>query len=184
MPARKLKIENAVSELMPQDHACLLFSNPRRWHDFVVSFLLRGVAELERCLYITALHGADHMRHMLAEAHDNLKTALASEQLLVMHFSQAYTPEGVFEPEATVRGLRAAVAKALELGYRGLRVTGEMHWASYRPPGYTRLAQYEAMLNPFFEEQPCLAVCQYDRALFAPSLLEEIAGLHHWVVEA
>jgi KaiC/GvpD/RAD55 family RecA-like ATPase len=184
MPAKKMDIKQAASELMPQDHACLIFSNPRRWHEFVVSFLRRGVAGMERCVYITALHGPDHMRHMLSQAHADLKTALDNEQLLVMHFSQVYTPKGVFEPEATVNGLRNAVTKALKMGYRALRVVGEMQWASYRPPGYARLAQYEAMLNPFFEEQPCLAVCQYDRALFSPRLMEEIADLHHWVVEA
>lgn len=184
MPAKKMNIQEAVSDLIPGDHACLIFSNPRRWHEFVVGFLLKGVARLERCVYITAMHGPDHMRHMLAESHDDLKTALDSGQLLVRHFSQTYTPNGVFEPEVTMHGLRKTMARTLELGYRGLRITGEMLWASYRPPGYTRLAQYEAMLKPFFDEQPCLAVCQYDRALFAPNLLEEIAGLHHWVVEA
>ncbi len=184
MSARSMGIKEAVSDLAPHDHACLLFSNPRRWHDFVIGFLLKGVARRERCLYITALHGPDLMCRMLAEANPELKTALASKQLLVVHFSQAYTPQGVFEPEETLLNLARTLNKALQLGYRGLRVTGEMHWASYRPPGYTRLAEYEAMLNPFFEEQPCLAVCQYDRALFAPNLLEEITGLHHWLIEA
>jgi hypothetical protein len=184
MPAQRMEIDEAVTDLMPRDHACLMFSNPRRWHDFVVSFLLKGLARWERCLYITALRGPDPMRRILAEADPALKAALQSGQLLVVHFSQAYTPEGVFEPEVTMQNLAKTVHKALKLGYQGLRVTGEMHWASYRPPGYTRLAQYEAMLNPFFQEQPCLAVCQYDRALFAPQLLDEIAALHHWVIEA
>ncbi len=184
MPAKMLKIKDAVSSLKLKDHACLVFSNPRRWHGFVVAFLARGVDRLERCVYITALHSPDHMRHMLAEAHDTLKTALANGQLLVTHFSQAYTPTGVFVPEKTVQGLEKMVNQSLSAGYQGLRITGEMHWASYRPPGYTRLAQYEAMLNPLFEKQPCLAVCQYDRALFAPNILDEIAKLHHWVVEA
>lgn len=184
MPAKKLRLKEAVSNLKLNDHACLIFSNPRRWHDFMVDFLAWGVDCLERCVYITALHSPDHMRHMLAESHDKLKTALATGQLLVTHFSQSYTPSGVFEPENTLQGLTKTISRALSAGYKGLRITGEMHWASYRPPGYARLAQYEALLNPLFEEQPCLAVCQYDRALFAPSILDEIAGLHHYVVEA
>lgn len=184
MPAKKLKIKDAVSSLTLKDHACLLFSNPRRWHDFVVAFLCLGVDRLERCVYITALHSPDHMRHMLAESHDDLKSALDKGQLLVTHFSQSYTPLGVFEPEKTVQGLELTVNRALAGGYQGLRITGEMHWASYRPPGYTRLAQFEALLTPLIEKHPCLAVCQYDRALFAPNILDEIAKLHHWVVEA
>ena len=184
MPATKLKIQDAVSSLDLKDHACLVFSNPRRWREFIVDFLVMGVERLERCVYITALHTPDHMRHMLAGARSGLERALASGQLLVTHFSQVYTPKGVFEPETTIKGLENSVTSALAAGYKGLRVTGEMHWASYRPPGYTRLAHYEALLNPMFEKHPCLAVCQYDRALFAPDLLDEIAGLHPWVVEA
>jgi hypothetical protein len=184
MPAKQMKISDAISRLDLQDHACLVFANPRRWHDFVVSFLVRGVERLERCVYITALHAPDHMRHMLSEAHDKLETALASGQLSVTHFSQAYTPDGVFEPERTLQVFEKTIDHAVKAGYGGLRITGEMHWAAYRPPGYTRLAHYEAMLNPLFEEKPCLAVCQYDQALFAPNILDEIAGLHHYVVEA
>jgi hypothetical protein len=176
-------MQDAVSDLTPKDHACLIISNPRLWRDFVISFLLHGVSRWERCIYITALHGPEHLRRILSEAHNDLRAALECKQLLVTHFSQAYTPKGVFEPEESLHQLQKTMAEALEMGYRGLRITGEMHWASYRPPGYARLAQYEAMLNPFFEEQPCLAVCQYDKALFAPNLLDEIASLHHWVVE-
>jgi hypothetical protein len=184
MPATKLRIKEAVANLNLNDHACLIFSNPRRWHDFVVEFLARGVDCLEKCVYITALHSPEHMRHMLAESHEKLKTALATGQLLVTHFSQSYTLNGVFEPEQTVQGLIKTIDHALTSGYRGLRITGEMQWASYRPPGYTRLTQYEALLNPLLEDRPCLAVCQYDRALFAPNILDEIADLHHYVVEA
>lgn len=184
MPARALNIENAVSRLEPGDHVCLLFSNPRRWHDFMVSFLAEGVARRERCVYVTSLYDPARLKRMLAGSHAGLGQALASGQLLVLHYSRVYTPQGVFEPEETLRSLTDAVETALALGYLGLRVTGEMHWASYRPPGYARLAQYEAMLNPLFEHLACLAVCQYDRALFAPSLLDQIAGAHSWVVEA
>lgn len=184
MPAKKLEIKDATSSLDLQDHACLVLANPRRWHDFVVSFLVRGVQRQEKCVYVTALLSPDHMGRMLSDSHAKLKTALASGQLSVAHFSQAYTQHGVFEPEQTLQTFEKEVDRAVKAGYQGLRVTGEMHWASYRPPGYTRLAQYEALLNPIFEKKPCLAVCQYDRALFAPDILDEIAGLHHFVVEA
>ncbi|HBY05103.1 MAG TPA: hypothetical protein DEH07_11475 [Desulfotomaculum sp.] len=53
-------------------------------------------------------------------------------------------------------------SKAISEGYSALRVTGEMTWILKSNLGVEKIFEYEAKLNIFFTEHPCIAIYQYN----------------------
>jgi hypothetical protein len=74
--------------------------------------------------------------------------------------------------------LREETDRALAEGYSALRVTGEMTWALAGEPGSECLVEYESMLNEFFPNSSCYAICQYDRRRFDADMLLDILQTH------
>lgn len=72
----------------------------------------------------------------------------------------------------------AATDAALAEGYSALRATGEMTWALAGEPGSERLIEYESMLNRFFPDKRCYAICQYDRRRFDAEMLLDVVQAH------
>jgi hypothetical protein len=70
---------------------------------------------------------------------------------------------------------------ALQLGFSGLRVTGEMSWALDLPLALSRLCEYEHELRRHWPAQ-LGGLCQYDESLFAADVVERMAGCHSVVV--
>jgi anti-anti-sigma regulatory factor len=84
----------------------------------------------------------------------------------------------VFDPVATLGLLRTEIAASRAEGVFGIRVVGDMSWASRRVPGADRLAWYEAQVNHIFTEGAVAGVCAYDRRRFDPLQLRRLSGAH------
>jgi signal transduction histidine kinase len=98
--------------------------------------------------------------------------------LVILSRDDAYTREGVFDPDGMIDLLRTETERSLAEGYSALRVTGEMTWALRGLPGSERLMEYENRLNEFFPGNQCLAICQYDRRCFDAAVLLEVLSAH------
>ena len=103
---------------------------------------------------------------------------LVSGQLVILTSDDAYLQGDVFDPEAMINLLRTETEQALAEGYLALRITGEMAWVLWGPPGSEQLIEYEAGLNELFPGSQCLALCQYDQRLFSPAVLLDVLRTH------
>ncbi len=72
--------------------------------------------------------------------------------------------------------------KAINEGYYGLRVTGDMDCFFNEASGTERLMEYEVKLNEFLEDNETTALCQYDKEKFSPSLLINAIHIHPKVI--
>ena len=137
-----------------------------------------GLERGERVLYFLSSHSADEVAAYLEESGVDVRGFLDSGQLSLVDSESVYLKDGLFDPDAMFDFLGEESEIALREGYAALRVTGEMDWALRDAPGSGRLMEYEAKLNRFFRERKCVAICQYDRRLFAPELLLEALATH------
>jgi two-component system, sensor histidine kinase PdtaS len=69
------------------------------------------------------------------------------------------------------------VRLALQNGFKGLRVTGEMSWALDLPSALSRLCDYEQEL---YHQWPARlgGLCQYNEALFPRDVIDKMAECH------
>ena len=168
----------AIADLGPGDHLCCIYETEEEHRSVVTPFLRQGLEQGEKVIYIADTRTAATILGYLRDDGLDVEPHLARGQLAVLTRDEAYTREGVFDPEGMIALLRDETGQALAEGYPALRVTGEMTWALRGLPGSERLIEYEARLNEFFPGSPCLAICQYDRRRFDPAVLLEVLHTH------
>jgi PAS domain S-box-containing protein len=175
-------LTEAVGDLKPHDHLCLIYEREEEWRAAVVPFMAAGLRQGEKCFYVTDAHTAEQVRDYLREQVDDLDARETSGQFSIFQETEAYTREGSFDPDRMISLLISETEKAVSEGYPALRVTGEMTWALRGQPGSERLIEYESKLNRFFPNYPCLAICQYDRGRFPAETIKGIIMTHPLVI--
>jgi len=167
-----------INDLQPGDHLCCLYKTEEEHRAVLTPFLRQGLERGEKVLYIVDTRTADTILDYLRDDGLDVQLYLAHGQLVILTRDDAYTREGVFDPDGMIDLLRTETERALAEGYSALRVTGEMTWALRGLPGSERLMEYENRLNEFFPGNQCLAICQYDRRRFDAAALLDVLSAH------
>ena len=167
-----------IAHMREGDHYCGIYRTDEDHRALIVDFIRQGVAKGEKIFYIVNIHTAAQLRAILAEANVDVDSLVARNQLVILTAKEAYLKDGQFDPEKMIVLLREETDKAIAEGYPALRVTGEMTWALAGEPGSERLVEYESLLNTFFPDSKCYAVCQYDQRRFDAEMLLDILHTH------
>lgn len=171
-----------ISDLQPGDHACGMYKTEEEQRNLVAPFIRLGLERNERVMCFTDAHTADEILDYLRRDGVSVESCLATRQLGIFDASDLYTLGDAFDPDRTAKLLHAEIKVSVEAGYQALRVTSEMTWALRGLAGSDRLLEYESKVGAFPAGTPCVAMCQYDRRRFDPSLLLDIALVHPIIV--
>ncbi|MBU7048254.1 MAG: PAS domain S-box protein [Theionarchaea archaeon] len=181
--SQSVNLVEALKKLNPHDHLCLVYDTEEEWYSAIITFIALGLERNEKCIYVVDTHTANQICDYLREEGINVDAVEASGQLVILHETEAYTRDGVFDPDKMIALLAEETKKAISEGYSALRVTGEMSWALRGHPGSEAIIEYEAKLNmDFFPHYPCLAICQYYRRLFDPRIIRHVIMTHPLMV--
>jgi PAS domain S-box-containing protein len=170
-----------IANLQPGDHLCCIYQSDDEHKAALASFLCQGLERGEKVIYIADTNTAQTILGYLRQNSGpvlDVEAWLDRGQLLILTHQDAYTRDGVFDPQAMITLLRKEVEQALDEGYPALRVTSEMTWALGDVPGSERLIEYEARLNEFLPSSQCMAICQYDRRRFPARVLLDVLRTH------
>ncbi len=167
-----------IQALKPGDHLCCIYQTEREHRAVLTPFLRQGLERREKVRYIMDARTAEMILNYLRDDGLDIPPYLSSGQLGFLDQDETYLKHGNFDPDAMINLLKTETARALDEGYTGLRVTGEMTWALRGKPGSERLIEYEAKLNQFFPKHQCMAMCQYDRRQFDAAVLLDILRTH------
>lgn len=161
------------------DHVCAFIESPEQQRDVVAEFVRSGLEAGDRVWYFTDTVPADDVLAELRNVGVDVDTATSGGQLAVQSAEHSYLAELPFEPQRMIDALHRAVDEALADGFGGLRVSGDMAWATRDVPGAERLLEYEARVGELFATRPAAAICQYDRSRFDRTTLAATVGLHN-----
>jgi len=167
-----------IDDLMPGDHLCCIYETEEEHRALVTPFLRKGLELGQKVMYIVDAHTAETILDYLEHDSVDVKRYLECGQLLILTQNESYIRNGVFSPDDMINLLRSETEKVLAEGYTALRVTGEMTWALHGLPGSERLIEYEIKLNNFFPGSKSLAICQYDKRRFSPTILMDVLHTH------
>jgi PAS domain S-box-containing protein len=162
----------------PGDHLCFLYETDKHHKVLLTHFIRQGLERGEKVRYIVDNRTEKTILGYLQEDGFEVGPHLQSGQLGVLRSNETYVRRGIFDPDEMINLLRAETIRALTEGYDALRVTGEMSWTLRGLPGSERLIEYEEKLNHFFDNNRCMAICQYDVRLFPPELLLGVLTTH------
>ncbi|SDS85646.1 MEDS domain-containing protein [Actinoplanes derwentensis] len=172
---------DVLDRLCLGDHTCLVFDDDATRMQALTGFIRAGLRDHHRIRYFG--DGHDEITSALIARGVDAAASIAAGQLQVSTPYESYLAPGVFDPEATVGAWRAEAALAKAAGYRGLRVIGDMSWASRPIPGADRLAWYEAQVNRVYADGDAMALCLYDRRLFSAADLQRARWAHPAAVD-
>ena len=171
-----------ISKLNPGDHLCSIYETEEEHRAFLTLFLRQGLERNEKVVYAVDTRTGETVLDYLRQDGLEPRPFLEKGQLVILSVADTYLRDGMFDPERMISFLRHETDRALSEGYPALRVTGEMSWALKGLPGSERLIDYESKLNNFIPSSRCIALCQYDRRRFSPTLLLQVLATHPLVV--
>lgn len=160
-----------------REHACLLYASAEEQARGLAEYLRQGLAQGQRVVYILDQDAQAGALERLAPEID-LDDALDEGSLLVRTTDSTYLEDDAFSPERMIEILRETVDEALAAGYSGIRMTGEMIWATRGVRGAEELLRYEKLLNDVFPQLPVAGLCQYDTRAFSPEVLAGVLRAH------
>lgn len=168
----------AISHMHAGDHYCGIYRTDEDHRRIIIDFVRQGIERNEKMFYIVNLQTVAQLKTTLATANIAVDALVEKGQLVILTAKDAYLRDGVFDPTRMIALLKEETQKALDQGYAALRATGEMTWALGGEPGSERLVEYESLLNNFFPQSKCYAICQYDRRRFDAEMLLDILHTH------
>lgn len=168
-------------ELGLGDHVAFFFKTNEERLALAIPYIVNGLRNRERCVYIADENTVPDILNEFRQAGVDIGEATAVGALSVVTKHDAYLRHGMFEPERMIADLDRDVRLALQTGFSGLRVTGEMSWALDLPTAMGHLCIYEQELCSRWPAQ-LGGLCQYNETLFPADLVQRMAACHCMVV--
>ena len=165
------------------DHVCVLYDSRDEQLKVAAEYVVEGLRLGERCFY-AAVSSDDlgQFRAALDAAGADVAAALTDGALELATKHEAHLTGGYFDSERMLRMLDAAVERALNDGFLGLRTCGDMSWLLDEASGSGQVIEYEALLSQFFRNVRAVGMCQYDRRRIPAGLLDHALATHPSVV--
>lgn len=160
------------------DHVCTLFSSPEEQLAAAIDYIRQGLARSERCLYVCGEQTPAEFRRALAAAGIDAIREEQRRSLILLTKETGHLTGGTFSASKMISMLSQAVKDALEDGFAGLCAAGDMTWILDDAPGSEEFAEYEALLNHFYQTHRALGLCQYNRCRLPAAILDHGMATH------
>jgi PAS domain S-box-containing protein len=169
-------------EIKVHDHACMVYDTIDEWCDTIVSFIIEGLNNNEKCGYILGSSTADEINDRLISSGIDTSGYRKSGQLFFLPYTRSYLSNGCFEPQTFISFIASETKKSVDEGYSALRITGEMDWILGLEDWEVKLFKHQSKLHKFMQEHPCSLLAQYHHSSFAWPSLKYIAMSYPLVV--
>ena len=166
-------------DLFPEGtHMCLIYDNEEQRKKIISQFMATGITLGEQVGYFADTTTLQEVKAWMEEMGLNLPEEKEDGRFSIFRAESVYCPTGAFVPSEMLARLGDCYERAVNAGYAGARVSGEMSWALKGIPGSDRLMEYEALINTVSEIHPVTPICQYDARCFDGATLLNVLKVH------
>ncbi|MGI5130279.1 MEDS domain-containing protein [Pseudonocardia sp. CA-107938] len=162
-------------------HACAVAVSDEHLWELSSTFMMAGFAAGEQVNYFD--DGTSH--HVLERLLDDgadLERLLGTGQLVVVPTDT--TRATLASPLDQVSDvIDQAIDTALESGYSGIRMTGQLNHGLARNNGVS-VREFDEHLDQVIEGRPARALCLYDRAHYPDDVIEHMRAVHRVEIES
>ena len=168
-----------VTQARRGSHNCLFYQS---WDDLVnllAEYFKTGMEKGESCIWVTADGGVEKKaREAISKKLTGPGAQQAGSQIEFIQCTDWYLRDGSFHPEQVLDNWVEKLKLAINGGYRGLRVSGDMGWLD--AADWRTLMGYESDVNSVIAGQDFMAVCSYPLVKLNASQMIDVIG-HHQV---
>jgi hypothetical protein len=180
MDSIKNKVDMGFTkELFPEGtHMCLIYDDDQQRKKIIGQFLAKGIQRGEQVSYFADTTNLKDVEDWLKDMGVVLPENKKDEKFKLLKAENAYCPYGKFIPAVMLNILGSCYDRAINAGYSGSRVSGEMSWSLKGIPGSEKLMEYEALINTISDKHPVTPICQYDARRFDGATLLNVLKVH------
>jgi hypothetical protein len=141
-------------------HFCFFYETGVDLLETAVGYCKAGLEGQEFCLWVVAepLTRAD-ARYALKRAIPDLDRHLAEHSIDIVSARDWYLQGGRFDPSRVIGSWNEKLARALDRGYEGVRVTGDTSWLEKKD--WRDFVEYEDALSRAVADQRLGVLCTY-----------------------
>jgi ABC-type transporter Mla MlaB component len=167
---------SAIPDAGTSDHVCWIYDDDAAFDDAVREFVAGGLDRGERLLCVGE-RAIDSLRGQAASIGD-VDALIAEGALETQTLAQAYEAAGPFLPENQLAYYEAATRRAIDAGYRGLRVIAEITALAADPAVRPDLVRWELVADDYIAQGTGFtAMCAY-RGDLTRDALADVATVH------
>ncbi|OIB57822.1 MEDS domain-containing protein [Natrialba sp. SSL1] len=159
------------------DHFAHIYETREGKFEAAVPFVRHGLDRGERVAYVVDQSSEAEVRRRLQTAGIDVDAAIDSGALLFYTVDETYLRNGSFDPNEMIQFYADATAEATE-EFEALRLVAEMSWIKEDGTTIEQVMEYESKINDLFDHEDVLAICQYDRDLFEPTVIQNVIRTH------
>ncbi|HEX5059539.1 MAG TPA: MEDS domain-containing protein [Kofleriaceae bacterium] len=149
-----------LGDLPPGSHIGQFYWDQHDLLETLVPFFATGLRQNERCIWVCSQPlCAAEARSALAKVVYNLAELERKGQIAIVDHDAWYVQRGELTTGRVIQGWLDAERDALQSGYRGLRINGNLMWVP--PEQWSQLADYEAQAHTAFRDRAIVALCSY-----------------------
>ena len=175
-------VQFAGGTLGVQRHICAFFNSIDEEHRVLRSFIRDGLDGGEKGFHIVDPELRDEHLKRLAGAGINVERAIATGQLEVRPWQEAYLCGDRFNQDAMLALIEEVLQSGAATGYPLTRLLAHMEWALLDKPGVDDLVEYETRLNYVLPKYDDPVICTYDLSRFGSSVAMDIMRTHPAVI--
>ena len=175
-------VQFAGGTLGVQRHICAFFNSIDKEHRVLRSFIRDGLDGGEKGFHIVDPELRDEHLKRLAGAGIDVERAIATGQLEVRPWQEAYLCGDRFNQDAMLALIEGVLQSGAATGYPLTRLLAHMEWALLDKPGVDDLVEYEKRLNYVLPKYDDPVICTYDLSKFGSSVAMDIMRTHPAVI--
>lgn len=175
-------VEFAGARLGRDRHICALFYSPEEEHRVLRSFVREGFDRGERAFHVVDPARRSSHLEWLEDSCVDLEAAVASGQLQLRSWEEAYLRGGQFDQDAMLALVEESLQSGVASGYPLTRLIAHMEWACSGAPGVDDLVEYETRLNYILPKYDDPVICIYDLSRFDSTVAMDILRTHPVVI--
>lgn len=181
-PDRLISLGFTGEQFPAGTHICQIFGEVAEREETLLKFALSGLQAGERTACFSDKTTASVLSNFLADHGISYPDCAQSGQISIAKTHNVYFEGGCFKPERMLTLLTELHQKAMDNGYPGARVIGEMTPEICEVSGGDRLLEYESRVSLLLEQHPVTAVCQYDATAFDGGTIMDVLTVHPLMV--
>ena len=159
------------------DHVCWAYDDDAAFEHAAVRFLSEGLARGDRLLWVG--DGAEDRLRRSSGPLADVGGLTGRGALQVLSVADGYAAAGPFAPERQLEFYDAATRRAIDEGYRGLRVVAEITSLAADETKRAQLLSWEHLADDFVAHGPGFsALCAYRRDLLPAETVADVVSLH------
>jgi len=156
---RKTGVE-IIEDIPWGTHFCQFYKTKKDLIDILAPYFKAGLENNEFCLWVTSEplneeEANDALRKTIPEFDQYQKKG----QIEILPYDKWYLKEGVFNLQRVLNNWVSKFNQALEKGYDGIRVSGNMAWLENKD--WKGFADYEKEVNSVISKHKMIAICTY-----------------------